>query len=55
MPKQFIIFSEEDMKKLSEERPVHMDATKDFPAITFFTEEGYKKFLEFWDEAEDAN
>ncbi len=55
MPKQIIIFDEEDMQKLSEGWPVYLNAAHDLPDITFFTEEGYKKFLEFWDETEYQN
>lgn len=54
MSKQFIIFSEEDMQKLAEGRPVHQDATDDLPDITFFTEEGFRKFLAFWDEEDET-
>lgn len=50
-----VVFTNEDMKKLSEGRPVYADASEDLPAITFFTEEGYKRFQEFWgEEDEDA-
>lgn len=55
MSKQIIIFSEDDMKKLSEGRPVYMDATQDLPFLTFVTEEGYREFLEFWGEEEKKN
>lgn len=53
MPRQFIIFDEKDMKELADGWLVHQDGNGDFPDMTFCTEEGYKKFLEFWGETED--
>lgn len=53
MPRQFIIFDEEDMKMLSEGLLVHQDADDDLPDLYFCTEKGYQKILEFWDEEDE--
>lgn len=54
MSQQVIIFTDEEIKKLQEGRPVSMEETRDLPNIVFMTEKGYQEFLEFWGETDDC-
>lgn len=55
MPKQFIIFTDEELKKLLDGSPVQMEASEYLPDLMFVTEDGYKKFLKFFGETEYQN
>ena len=48
MSKQFVIFTDEELKKLLDGGPVRMEASEDLPEIIFYNEYGYSEFQKFW-------
>lgn len=52
MPIQFIVFDEEDMKRLVDGELVYQ-YYDDLPDLVFCTEDSYKKFLKFLKKKED--